>query len=93
MCGGVRGVIKLSEDHGSRDGLLQLFCLGDSSLHALGAFGQYQLCTVCLQEVTTLHTHGLGKGKNGSVTLSCSHTCQADTGVAGGGFDDGGAFF
>ena len=62
MCSGVRGVIKLSEDHGSRDGFLQLFCLGNGTLHAFGTFGQYQFCAISFQEVTTFHAHGLGKG-------------------------------
>ena len=91
MCSGVRGVIKLSEDHGSRDGFLQLFCLGNGTLHALGALGQDQLCAVGLHQLAALDAHRLRHHDDDAVAAGGGDGRQTDTGVAGGRFDDGAA--
>ena len=85
-------VDKLSGDEAARNLFRQFLCFGDGALHSLGAFRQYQLCAVGLQDVSSLNAHGLRHRQDDAVSFSGCDRCKSDSGVSGGGFDDDGAF-
>ena len=67
------------------DLLGQLVSLGDSALHALGAFSQNQLGTVSLHQLAALHAHGFGHDNDDLIAAGSCHAGQADAGVGTGG--------
>ena len=86
----VGGVHKLAGNKAVGDLLGQLVSLGDSALHALGAFSQNQLGTVSLHQLAALHAHGFGHDNDDLIAAGSCHAGQADAGVAGGRLNDGG---
>ena len=66
----------------------KLLCLGNRALHALGAFGQNQLRTVCLKQVAAFDAHCLRHGENDLVASGRSDGCQANAGIAAGRLDN-----
>ena len=70
---------------------MQLLCLGDGALHALGALGEHQLCAIGFHQVAALHAHGLRHGDDQAIFFGRSNGCQTDAGVAGGGLNNGAA--
>ena len=69
--------------------------LGQSLLRFLvrqgnAAVDQAKLGTVCLNQLAALDGHALGHVDDNLQSVGGTDHCQADTGVAGGGLDDGG---
>ena len=90
---GIGGVHKLSRNKGPFCLLCELLRLLDRTFHSFRSFRQDNLCAVCLQDVPSLHAHGLRHRQNDPVSFSCSNGCKADPGIAAGRFDDHRAFF
>ena len=83
---------ELAGNKAVRDLQRQLGGLGDRALHALGALCEDQLRSVCFQNIASLHAHGLGHRQNNAVALRGCDRRKTDTGIAGCGFNDRGAF-
>ena len=73
-CGIVFGWIgwvgKLSQNHGTRDGIAELLGSLDGARHSVLAAGQSHFCTVSLHQVSALHTHGFRHGEDEVVALN-----------------------
>ena len=83
---------ELAGDEAVRDFQSQLSSLGDRALHALGALCEDKLCAVCFQNIASLHAHSLGHRQNNAVALRGCDRRKTDTGIAGCGLNDRGAF-
>ena len=84
-------VDELAGDDAVGDLLRQLFRLGHGTRHALGTRRQHQLRPEGGHQQATFHAHGVGHDDDDPIATNSAHRRQADTGVAGGGFDDDGA--
>ena len=91
MRGGVGGVVKLAQDKGAGDAVLQGLRLLNGAFHAFCAGGEHQLRAIGPQQIATLLAHGLRHGENHFIPLGNAHPGQAHAGVAAGGLDEGGA--
>ena len=89
----VSRVLKLSGDEASRDLLSKLLCLGNGSLHSLGSVCENHLCTICLQDVSSLNTHGLRHGEDRLIALGSCDGCKSDSCVTGCWLDNSCAWF
>ena len=87
----VCGVDELSGDEAALYLPGKLLGLCDSTLHALGAVGEDDLCAVCFEDISSLNAHRFGHGDDYTVALSCCYGSKTDTGIAGGRLDDDGA--
>ena len=83
---------ELAGNKAVRDLQRQLGGLGDRALHALGALCEDKLRSVCFQNIASLHAHGLGHRQNNAVALRGCDRRKTDTGIAGCGLNDRGAF-
>jgi len=88
--GGVGGIGELLEDDAVGDLLLQLFGLGDSAFHALGALGEDEAGAEDFEELAALQAHRLGHGEDELEALGGGDEGERDAGVAAGGFDEDG---
>ena len=91
MRGGIGRVDELAGHKTVRDFMRKLFCLGDSALHALRAFGEHQLCAVGLHQLATLDGHGFRHDDDDPIAARCRNRGKTDAGVAGGRLNDDGA--
>ena len=89
--GGIGGIHKLPQNHGSRNAIAQGFCLCNGAFHAFGGRGEFELCTVCFQQIAALDAHALRHGEDGAIAFCHAHPSESYAGVAAGGFNDGGA--
>ena len=86
---GVCRVGELAGNEAVGDLLCQLLRLGDSALHALCAFREHQLRAIGFHQLAALNGHGLGHDDDDAVASRGGHSGKADSGVAGGGLDNG----
>ena len=90
MCGGVGGIGELLENDAVGDLLLQLFGLGDSAFHALGALGEDEAGAEDFEELAALQAHRLGHGEDELEALGGGDEGERVAGVAAGGLDEDG---
>ena len=81
-------IYELSGDEAVRDLVCQFLCFCNRTFHTLRTFGQHQFRTVGLHQLAALHTHGLRHHQNDPVTSRRGNGCQANTGIAGGRFNN-----
>ena len=86
-------VDELSRNEAVRDLTRQFFRSGDGALHALRSFGQDELRTVCLHELSALDAHRLRHGDDDPVASGRRDRRQTDARVAAGRLDDRAALF
>ena len=87
--------VGLVSELGSQDSVRglgdNLGCLLDGALHTSSARGEDDFSTVGAEQDLALVGHGLRHGQDHLVTLCGTDESQANTGVAGGGLNDGAA--
>ena len=88
---GVGGVYKLAGNEAVGNLLGQLICLGNGTLHALGALGEHQLRAIGLHQLAALHAHGIRHDDDDAVAPCRCHGRKTDAGIAGGRLNNDGA--
>ena len=81
-------VYELTEDYWSFNLLVEFVCLCNGTLHALCAFCENEVCTVCWEKCSSFNAHCIRKCKDSLVTLSCCYCCKTDTSVTACRFDN-----
>ena len=69
MLGRIGWVGKLSQNHGTWDGIAELLGSLDGTRHSVLTAGQSHFCAVSLHQVSALHTHGFRHGEDEVVAL------------------------
>ena len=88
----VRGVGELRGDEAVFNLCGEFLSLGYCALHALSAFGEYELGAVSLHKLSALDGHRFGHCDNNSVASCGCDGGKTDTGVTRGRLDNYGAF-
>ena len=91
VLGGVGSVFKLLQDNCTGYAVTQLLGSADGTRHTVFSRGEANLSTVGFYQVTALHAHGLGHGKDKVVALNGADQCQSYASISAGGFNDGGS--
>ncbi len=84
---------KLPRNKAVRDFLRKLISLCYSAFHSLCALGENNFRTVCLKNISALHTHRLRHCKNNAIALRRSDCRKADTCISGCRLNNNRVFF
>ena len=84
----ISGVVELSEDHRSRNGISEFLCLADRALHSQRALREDDLGSVCFEKSPSLRAHRIGQCEDRLISLGRCYAGKADPGISTGRFND-----
>ena len=90
---GISWIVELPQDDRSGNAVLKFFCAADGARHPFIARREFQSGTECFQQAPAFLTHCLRHGKDDLVAFGDADPGKANSGVAAGWFNDGGAGF